>query len=95
MLPPELQKVSFTCPSCKKGLALTLDSVFRKASITCVHCSTVIEFQGPVITKVLQTVGDVEKAAARMVEVRTDYTKTVERFKAVVADLLKTVRVSS
>jgi len=95
MLPPELQKVTLTCPSCKKGLSLTLDAVFRKASIQCVHCKTVIEFQGQAITKTLQVVGDVEKAVARMSEVRTEYSKTVERFKAAVSDLLKTAKISS
>lgn len=38
---------------------------------------------------------DAEKAAKRVEEVRADYTKSVERFKAAVADLVKAVRVSS
>ncbi len=95
MLPPELQKVAFTCPSCSKGITLTLDIVFKRASIQCVHCKSTVEFDGPVVARALQSVGDVEKGAAKMAEVRSDYTKTVERFKGTVADLLKTARVTS
>ena len=95
MLPPELQKVAFTCPSCKKGLSLTLDIVFKRASVQCVHCTGVIEFEGPVVARALQSVSAVEKGAAQMTAVRTEYTKTVERFKGAVADLLKTARITS
>jgi len=95
MLPPELQKVEFTCPSCKKALSLTLDIVFKRASVQCIHCKCVIEFAGPLVARTLQSVSDVEKGAARIAEVRTEYTKTVERFKGAIADLLKTAKISS
>ncbi|MGH2568433.1 MAG: hypothetical protein ACRDGA_08855, partial [Bacteroidota bacterium] len=95
MLPPELQKVSFTCPACKKALSLTLDVVFKRASVECFHCKRVIEFEGPVVARALQSVSDVEKKAVQIAEVRADYSKTVERFKAAVSDLLKSARIAS
>lgn len=95
MLPPELQKLSLTCPNCKKGIPLTLDVVFRKASATCTNCSTVLELQAPMISRTFQAMGDVEKVAKKIEDARAEYTKTVERFKSAVSDLVKAVKVSS
>lgn len=95
MLPADLQKVTLVCPSCKKGLSLTLQQVFKRASAQCPHCNSEIQFQAGQVSRVLQMMSDAEKAAKRVEEVRADYTKSVERFKAAVADLVKAVRVSS
>jgi hypothetical protein len=94
LLPADLQKVSLVCPSCKKGLSMTLQQVFKRASVPCPHCQTEIQFQAGHVSRVLQMMGDAEKAAKRVEEVRVEYMKSVERFKAAVADLVKTVRAS-
>jgi uncharacterized protein YaaR (DUF327 family) len=47
------------------------------------------------ISRTLQMMSEVEKAGKRVEEARTEYSKSIERFKASVSDLLKTARSSS
>ena len=95
MLPPELQKITPTCPSCKKGVSSTLDVVFKKASLPCPHCKSILEFSAASVSRSFQSMGDVEKASKKIEEARGEYTKTLDRFKSALADLVKGVRVSS